>query len=169
MYTVQKDDGLYYIASEVFSYLVAYRDIQLVNGIENPNHIEVGQKLRIPLPCSCDEVQGKKVVHRAHVVEEGSSVEEIATKFGVLAQTLLALNGLASANNLMADEAFDVPLKGDLSLSLSLSLRVPATPPPRVTFPPPPFAEIKSTVDTVVGRDGLQDKSFFTNLVTLCR
>lgn len=129
VYTVQKDDGLYYIASIVFSYLMAYEDIQLVNHIENANLIYVGQQLRIPLPCSCDQVDGQNAVHYAHVVAEGSSVKEIARKFGAPEQTLLDLNRLASANDLMADTAFDVPLKACTSKigneSLDASLLVP--------------------------------------------
>ncbi|XP_048128822.1 lysM domain-containing GPI-anchored protein 2-like isoform X2 [Rhodamnia argentea] len=129
VYTVQKDDGLYYIASFVFSYLLVYQDIQLVNHIENANLIKIGQLLRIPLPCSCDPVDGQRVVHYAHVVAEGSSVEEIARKFGAPEQTLLDLNGLASAKDLMADTAFDVPLKACTSKigngSLDASLLVP--------------------------------------------
>ncbi|KAF8013187.1 hypothetical protein BT93_I1155 [Corymbia citriodora subsp. variegata] len=129
MYTVQKDDGLYYIASVVFSYLVVYEDIQLVNGIPNANLIEVGQKLWIPLPCSCDRVDGQQALHYAHVVGEGSSVEEIATEFGVSQKTLMDLNGLASAKDLMADKAFDVPLKACTSKihndSLDAGLLVP--------------------------------------------
>ncbi|XP_030450170.2 lysM domain-containing GPI-anchored protein 2-like [Syzygium oleosum] len=129
VYTVQKDDGLYYIAAAVFSYLVVYQDIQLVNRIENASLIYIGQELWIPLPCSCDQVDGEKTVHYAHVVAEGSTVEEIATEFGVLEQTLLDLNGLASPNALMAYQAFDVPLKACTSKirndSLDASLLVP--------------------------------------------
>lgn len=129
VYTVQKDDGLYYIASSVFSYLVVYQDIQLVNGIENANLIEVGQKLWIPLPCSCDEVDGNKAVHYAHVVAEGSTVEQIAEDFRVSEKTLMDLNGLASAKELMADKALDVPLKACASKihndSLDADLLVP--------------------------------------------
>ncbi|KAI3441167.1 uncharacterized protein J3R85_002404 [Psidium guajava] len=110
VYTVQKDDFLYYIATVVFSYLVVHKDIQLVNHIENANVIGIGQKLWIPLPCSCDQVDGQRVVHYAHVVAEGSSVEEIARKFGTREQTLLDLNRLPSANDLIADKALDVPL-----------------------------------------------------------
>ncbi|RVW96629.1 Glycerol-3-phosphate acyltransferase 9 [Vitis vinifera] len=94
VYTVQKDDGLYHIAAEVFAGLVTYQEIQAVNNISDANLIEVGQELWIPLPCSCDEVNGSKVVHYGHVVESGSSVKEIAEKYGTTEEKLLELTAL---------------------------------------------------------------------------
>lgn len=111
MYTVKPDDGLYVIASSVFSGLLQYEQIVVVNKIANPNLIEVGEKLWIPLPCSCDEVNGEKVVHYAHVVAEGSTVDAIAAQFDTDTQTLLKLNGMTDKNQLIADVPFDVPLK----------------------------------------------------------
>jgi LysM repeat protein len=112
IYTVQPDDGLYYIANNVFMGLLAHQRIQQVNRIENPNVIYVGQELWIPLPCSCEEVEGERVVHYAHLVEEGSTVEEIAEKFGTTNDTLYRLNGITNNSQLIAATAFDVPLKG---------------------------------------------------------
>ena len=92
--------------------LLTYQRIQQVNKIENANEIDVGQELWIPLPCSCDEVEGERVVHYAHLVEEGSTVEEIAEKFGTTNDTLYRLNGITNNSQLIAATAFDVPLKG---------------------------------------------------------
>lgn len=108
---MQPDDGLYYIANNVFMGLVKFEHIQEVNGIENENLIIVGEKLRIPLPCSCDDVEGERVVHYAHVVEEGTTVELIAKKFGTSSDVLYEQNGIAGNNQLIAETAFDVPLK----------------------------------------------------------
>lgn len=94
VYTVQKGDGLDHIARDVFSNLVVYPDIQQVNGIVNASLIEVGQKLWVPLPCSCDDVDGQVAVHYAHVVAAGSSVSAIAMEFNVPESTLKAVNGI---------------------------------------------------------------------------
>ncbi|GLT96889.1 hypothetical protein SLE2022_144810 [Rubroshorea leprosula] len=129
IYTVKKDDGLYFIASTVFSGLLKYQQIVVANKIPDENKIDIGQKLWIPLPCSCDEVSGEKVVHYAHVVEAGSTVEEIAKRFGTDSQTLLSINGMANDSQLMADQSLDVPLKACNSSikenSLDSSLLVP--------------------------------------------
>ncbi|KAI4367346.1 hypothetical protein MLD38_023094 [Melastoma candidum] len=119
VYTVRKDDGLYHIAADVFSYLVTYPDIQAVNGIVDAGLIYPGQRFRIPLPCSCDKVEGEKVVHYGHRVQEGSSVEGIAAQFGVSQELLMRLNGIPTVNDLYADTILDVPLKACKSSSIS--------------------------------------------------
>ncbi|KAJ8767032.1 hypothetical protein K2173_012543 [Erythroxylum novogranatense] len=112
IYTVQPDDGLYYIATTMFSGLVEYPKIQEVNKIPDANLIDVGQKLWIPLPCSCEEVDGEEVVHYAHVVQGGSTVEEIADEFGTTNTNIYKLNGIASNAQLIEGKTIDIPLRG---------------------------------------------------------
>ncbi|KAK2665700.1 hypothetical protein Ddye_004274 [Dipteronia dyeriana] len=111
-YTVKKDDGLYFIASEVFAGLVVYQKIQSANKITNADLIDIGQNLTIPLPCSCDDVDGdNKVVHYAHVVQTDSTLESIAKQFGTNEDTLKKINDIADDSQLIADRSIDVPLK----------------------------------------------------------
>ncbi|GFY89818.1 hypothetical protein Acr_07g0000150 [Actinidia rufa] len=110
LYTVVPDDGLYHIAAEVFKGLVTYQRIQEVNKISDANLIVVGQKLWIPLPCSCDELFGDRVVNYGHVVEPGSSLEKIAQRYNTSEDTLRTLNSLDPITELMAG-VLDVPLK----------------------------------------------------------
>ncbi|XP_059436649.1 lysM domain-containing GPI-anchored protein 2-like [Corylus avellana] len=112
VYTVGGRDGLYHIAAEVFSGLVTFQEIAAVNGLVDVNKIEVGQKLWIPLPCSCDDVDGVKVVHYGHLVDGGSTVEGIAEQYGTTSSTLLSLNQMTNASDLKAAQVLDVPLKG---------------------------------------------------------
>ncbi|KAJ6897013.1 lysM domain-containing GPI-anchored protein 2-like isoform X1 [Populus alba x Populus x berolinensis] len=125
IYTVQKDDGLYHIAAEVFSGLVTYQEIAAVNNVTDVNLIEVGQKLWIPLPCSCDDVDGVKVAHYGHVVEAGSSLEVIAQEHGTSRNTLMKLNGIANDSSLLAGQVLDVPLQACNSLVRNDSLDFP--------------------------------------------
>lgn len=125
VYTVVGGDGLDHIATEVFSGLVTYQEIAAANGLSDPNKIEVGQNLSIPLPCSCDDVEGVKVVHYGHLVEAGSTVEEIAQKYGTTSATLLSLNQMANASDLKALQVLDVPLKACTSNVNSSSLDYP--------------------------------------------
>ncbi|XP_043709512.1 lysM domain-containing GPI-anchored protein 2-like isoform X2 [Telopea speciosissima] len=110
-YKVQLGDGLDHIARNVYSELVTYQQIAQVNNISDPNVIQTGQELWIPLPCSCVEVGGAQVVHYGHVVTKGSTVEQIAEEYGTDQNTLLKLNGMADANALIAGQVIDVPLK----------------------------------------------------------
>ncbi|KAI3795614.1 hypothetical protein L1987_38270 [Smallanthus sonchifolius] len=111
VYTVVPDDGLYHIAAEVFSGLVIYQQIQNVNGIPDENKISIGQELWIPLPCSCDDVDGQAALHFGHLVAAGSTVAGIAEEFDTTESTLLELNGMSNSSQLMADSILDVPLK----------------------------------------------------------
>ncbi|KAG1361052.1 Chitin elicitor-binding protein [Cocos nucifera] len=111
IYKVKAGDGLDAIARNVFNGFVTYEDIARANKIPDPNKIEVGQKLWIPLPCSCDPVDGAAVVHYAHVVAAGSSVEGIAAEFGTDESTLLRLNGISDPTKLQAGQVLDIPLR----------------------------------------------------------
>ncbi|KAL9244814.1 hypothetical protein vseg_018539 [Gypsophila vaccaria] len=110
-YKVVKNDGLSHIAAQVFSGLVTYQQIQAANGIKDANLIIIGQELWIPLPCSCDDVDGEKVVHYGHVVAKGSSVDGIASEFGTTSQTLMNVNGIKDPKGLIAGQVLDVPLR----------------------------------------------------------
>ncbi|GFQ01868.1 lysm domain-containing GPI-anchored protein 2 [Phtheirospermum japonicum] len=110
-YTVAPGDGLYHIAAEVFAGLVVFQQIAAANNITDVNLIEVGQSLRIPLPCSCDDVDGQRVVHYGHVVAQASTVEGIAAQYNTTPETLLRLNNLSSSGDLMAASVLDVPLR----------------------------------------------------------
>ncbi|KAG7978396.1 hypothetical protein I3843_05G081000 [Carya illinoinensis] len=110
VYKVQKDDFMYHIAKEVFSGLVTFQQIADVNGVPDPNRINPGQELWIPLPCSCDKVNGIKVVHYGMLVDEGSTVEGIAEQYGTTSATLLTLNNMADPSKLQAGQVLDIPL-----------------------------------------------------------
>ncbi|GMI73350.1 lysM domain GPI-anchored protein 2 precursor, LysM-containing receptor protein 1, CEBiP-like 1 [Hibiscus trionum] len=125
IYTVQPGDGLYHIAAEVFSRLLLYPQIAAANSIGNADLINVGDKLKIPLPCSCDEVDGQKVVHYAHMVKSGSSLGEIAQEFGTDEETLARINGIKAERDLKADQPIDVPLKACKSSVSGESLDFP--------------------------------------------
>lgn len=125
VYTVIKDDTLSHIATDIFSGLVTYQEIAAANGIEDPNKIIVGQKFHIPLPCSCDEVDGNKVVHYGYVVKTGNSVPQIAKEFGTTDSILLKLNDMSDPSKLLAGQVFDVPLKACTTMINSTSLDYP--------------------------------------------
>ncbi|KAJ1298927.1 hypothetical protein BS78_01G491500 [Paspalum vaginatum] len=110
VYVVQPQDGLDAIARNVFDAFVTYQEIADANGIKNVNLIDVGQKLKIPLPCTCDPVDGDRVMHYAYSVAKGDEASAIAAKFGVDQQTLLKVNGIADTKSLLQGQILDVPL-----------------------------------------------------------
>ncbi|KAI9127562.1 hypothetical protein K1719_000555 [Acacia pycnantha] len=118
LYTILKDDTLSHIATEVFSSLVTYQQIETVNNIPDPTKIQPGQKVWIPLPCSCDQVDGADAVHYGHLVANGSSFQQIAQQYGTTQDTLLALNNISDPKSLQAGQIIDVPLKACSSSAL---------------------------------------------------
>ncbi|KNA14950.1 hypothetical protein SOVF_102650 [Spinacia oleracea] len=110
-YTVVQDDGLFHIANQVFSGLLDYNQIVSVNRIRDPNLIYVGQKLWIPLPCSCDDVDENPAVHYAHVATVGSTVGQIAAEFGMSSESLMRVNGISDPRSLVAGQVLDVPIR----------------------------------------------------------
>ncbi|KAK1273901.1 Chitin elicitor-binding protein [Acorus gramineus] len=122
VYVVKKGDGLDFIARTIFSGFVKYQEIAAANGIADPNKIQLGQKLRIPLPCSCDDVDGLPTVHYGHVVAARSTVAQIASAFGTREDTLLRLNGMDGPKKLLAGQILDVPLRACASSILNNSM-----------------------------------------------
>ncbi|XP_026402711.1 lysM domain-containing GPI-anchored protein 2-like [Papaver somniferum] len=125
MYTVKAGDGLDHIARNVFSLLVTHQEIAAVNNISDPNKIEVGQSLRIPLPCSCDDVDEIQVVHYAHLVPPNGTLEMIVDEFGATEESLLKLNNLTDAKELKAESVLDVPLRACTSMVSNASSDYP--------------------------------------------
>ncbi|OEL27190.1 Chitin elicitor-binding protein [Dichanthelium oligosanthes] len=110
IYVVQPQDGLYAISHNVFDDFVTYPEVAAANNITDPNRIDVGQKLTIPLPCTCDQVGGATVMHFAYSVAKGDDTSGIAAKFGVNADTLLSLNKITDPKSLKQGQILDVPL-----------------------------------------------------------
>ncbi|KAL2590943.1 hypothetical protein AAZV13_13G316800 [Glycine max] len=104
VYTVRKGDNISYLATTVFSGLVASTDIQHGNNVTN---LRTGQELRVPLPCSCGKVNGLDVLHFGLTLEYGSTtLEQIAHEYHVSSQTITTSN----QPHLMFGRALDIPL-----------------------------------------------------------
>ncbi|CAI0407751.1 unnamed protein product [Linum tenue] len=112
VYTVKEgDDGLKEIAERVFSGAVTDGAIAAANGISVKDPVKVGQNLSITLPCSCDDVEGMKVVHYGHLAESWSSLEAIADRYGVSVPILMEVNGLKDGSSIRGGQLIDVPIR----------------------------------------------------------
>ncbi|QCD83784.1 lysM domain-containing GPI-anchored protein 2 [Vigna unguiculata] len=125
LYKIKKGDTLYDIATTTFGGLVKYPQITAANKLPDENNITTGDTLYIPLPCSCDVVDGSRVVHFAHLVVPQSTVEGIAEQFGTTEQILLNLNGISDPKTLQAGQILDVPLRACSSSVKNDSLDYP--------------------------------------------
>ncbi len=84
-YVVKRGDNLSKIAEEQHTTVAALVE---ANGIENPNHIYVGQELIIPSSSG------------TYVVQPGDSLERIAAKFGTTVKAISDANGITNPNRI---------------------------------------------------------------------
>jgi murein DD-endopeptidase MepM/ murein hydrolase activator NlpD len=85
IYVVQRGDTLYRIAVQ---FGLTTDDIARVNSLANPNSIDVGDRLLIPL--------NGQPLPQVHLVQPGETIDAIAAVYGVAASDLSALNQLDS-------------------------------------------------------------------------
>ncbi|CAA6673552.1 unnamed protein product [Spirodela intermedia] len=116
-YAVKNGDSLLAIAREIFGGLVTYQQIAAANGIANASLINAGQRLFIPLPCSCDDVD-IHTIHLAHVVKQGSTLAEVSREFGSSEASLISRNSISDPKSLLPGQVLDVPLTGCSSSSI---------------------------------------------------
>lgn len=100
IHVVQRGETLYRIAS---SYGLTYEQLAKVNGITNPNNIQVGQRLLITL----DPVP-EVVPPKTHIVQPGDTLKSIAEVFEVDEQKLIALNGITNPNMLYVGQVLTI-------------------------------------------------------------
>ncbi|XP_002533411.2 lysM domain-containing GPI-anchored protein 1 isoform X2 [Ricinus communis] len=93
-YTVKPADTVDSI-SLGFGGLVSGEQITSTNGINANNPLMIGQKLVIPLPCSCfdNNDNGVAAVYMSYVVQNGESLEKIAMEFDTTVMDLENVNG----------------------------------------------------------------------------
>lgn len=89
-YTVVSGDTLSGIASR---YGTTYQILAQINGIANPNLIQVGQVLTIPSTSTVTSSGGT-----IHTVQRGETLSGIAAKYGTTYQVLAQRNGISNPN-----------------------------------------------------------------------
>ena len=101
LYVVSPGDTLTSIAAR---YGVSTSALAQANGISNPNHIYVGQRLIIPgANSSGSSPAAPKPPSQApatgtYIVQAGDTLSKIAARYGTTVQNLMNLNGLSNAN-----------------------------------------------------------------------
>jgi len=97
VHVVQRGDTLYSIARR---YGVNVWTIARANGLVNPNHIYVGQRLVIP------NGQPASVVH---VVQPGEMLTRIALHYGVDVWSIARANGISNLNHIYVGQRLTIP------------------------------------------------------------
>ncbi len=122
IHVVQPGENLYRIALKYGVTMVA---ISQANGITNPNHIYVGQRLTIPAGSGCTPPVNPPPTAGCpvHVVKAGENLTLIAARYGVSTWAIAQANGLFNTNLLYVGQR----------------LKIPCTPAPQPTPTPAPL------------------------------
>ena len=110
VHIVQRGENLYRIA---LRYGTTFRALAAANGIANPNHIYVGQRLTIPgggsssPPPSSPPASGQ-----VYTVRRGDTLSAIAVRYGVNMWTLAQLNGIRNPSLIYVGQVLRIPSGG---------------------------------------------------------
>lgn len=96
-YTIQRGDALQAIAS---AYGVTLDELMAANNLTDPNQIEAGQTLIIPIAAAVQSV---------HTVQAGETLSGLAQQYGVDWTAIAALNGLPFPYTLYAGQELLIP------------------------------------------------------------
>ncbi len=82
---VQNGDNLTSIASGIYEGFTQYDWIAAASGVSNPNYIQVGQSLQIPVNCTCGDrsVSTKYGFFATYVVQNGDTETSVASRFNI--------------------------------------------------------------------------------------
>ena len=129
-YTVRKGDALSRIAAR---YGLTQRQLIASNGLRNPNHIRIGQRLKLPMAQDPSAVEaalnypGAKAARGIVRVRPGDTLSEIASRHGISTGELAQRNHLGDRDQIRVGQI------------LRLSKSSP-TPPSEESLPAPPIA-----------------------------
>lgn len=144
IHVVQRGETLFRIAQQ---YGLSISELARVNSLSNPNSIEVGQRLLIPL--------GAVTLPETHVVQPGETLASISGLYGLAQADLIAINNIANANTLYVGQV--LALSAPVGVPLVNAGANPAEPPvlaPPAQVPPaqaeaPPAAAQSLTIHIV--------------------
>lgn len=111
-------------------YGVSTQALARANGIANPNHIYVGQRLVIPgaggagSSGSSDSAGGG--ARGVHVVRAGETLSSIAARYGVSASALARANGISNPNRIYVGQRLTIPAGGAASGGPAVGQPAPA-------------------------------------------
>jgi LysM repeat protein len=96
-------------SGETLSDIAARYDVSVVslmrlNGIKDPDHVEIGSRLKVP-----GQAAAATAGPGRHRVSEGETLGEIAVKYQVSSRDLIALNGLRNADHVELGETLKLP------------------------------------------------------------
>ena len=100
-YKVLRGDTLSGIAKK---FGTTYQELARINGISDPNKIQVGQVLRLPQSSS-----SSSSTTSTYKVASGDTLSKIAQRFGTTYQELARINGISDPNKIRVGQVLKLP------------------------------------------------------------
>jgi murein DD-endopeptidase MepM/ murein hydrolase activator NlpD len=97
VHVVQRGENLFRIA---LSYGLTTEELAQLNGITDPDSLQVGQRLLVP-------AQGG-ALPQTHTVQPGETLQSIGSLYGLSIEALVSLNNLANPNSLYIGQVLDI-------------------------------------------------------------
>ncbi|KAJ0086120.1 hypothetical protein Patl1_08383 [Pistacia atlantica] len=110
-YKTRPSDTLASIANQVYSGLVSADQLREANGIQDPDVLDVGVSLLVPLPCTCFNGTDNSLpaVYLSYVVKEVDTLAGIAARYRTTLTDLMNVNAMGSTA-IKAADILAVPL-----------------------------------------------------------
>ena len=110
-YTVVSGDTLGKIAQK---FGTSYQELARINGISDPNFIQVGQVLKIPSSNSYNNSYSFSVPNPSsssnfYTVVSGDTLSKIAQKFGTSYQEIALINGISNPDLIQVGQVLKIP------------------------------------------------------------
>ncbi|KAJ4700663.1 lysM domain-containing GPI-anchored protein 1-like [Melia azedarach] len=110
-YKTRPSDTLASIAGQVYSGLVSADQLREANGIQDPDVLDVGVNLLVPLPCTCFNGTDNSLpaVYLSYVVKDIDTLAGIAARYRTTLTDLMNVNAMGSTA-IQAGDILAVPL-----------------------------------------------------------
>ncbi|KAH8967811.1 hypothetical protein BDL97_03G095800, partial [Sphagnum fallax] len=120
-YSVQSGDTLTSIASGTYQNFTQFDCIAAASGVSNPNSIQPGNLLHIPVNCTCGNpsVSTKYGFFATYVVQHGDTESSIASTFNITQSLLQQYNPGVNLLSLRTSSILFVPAKGSSARAIS--------------------------------------------------
>lgn len=132
-YKVVSGDTLSKIAQK---FGTTYQEIAKLNGISNPNVIQVGQVLKIPgsnssTSSTSTTTQNTSSSYTTYTIVSGDTLSKIAQRYGTTYQELARINGISNPNIISVGQKIKVPGGGSSNSSASITPKTNSNPAPQ--------------------------------------
>lgn len=110
-YKTRPADTLTHIAESVYGGLVSSDQLKEANNVPDPDVLDVGQTLTVPLPCTCfnGTDSGLPAVYLSYVVRGVDTLAGIGRRYGATVADLMDVNALGG-NDVSEGDILAVPL-----------------------------------------------------------